>query len=49
MTGEQSRRLKVGDKVCWQNDLADQDTVTEINWAGVTVKWDSRGEQTILQ
>jgi hypothetical protein len=48
MTGGQSRQLKVGDKVCWQNDQADQGTVTETNWAGVTVKWNSRGEQTIL-
>jgi hypothetical protein len=37
MTGEQSRQLKVGDKVCWQNDQADRGTVTETNWAGVTV------------
>jgi hypothetical protein len=37
MTGEQSRQLKVGDKVCWQKDQADRGTVTETNWAGVTV------------
>ena len=48
MTGEQSRTLSVGDRVCWQNDQADQGTVTEKNWAGVTIKWDNRGEQAIL-
>jgi hypothetical protein len=48
MTGEQSRRLTVGDRVCWQNDHADKGTVTETNWAGVTIKWDSRSKQTIL-
>ena len=48
MTGGQSRTLKVGDRVCWQNDGGDQGTVTETNWAGVTIKWDNRGEQTIL-
>jgi hypothetical protein len=48
MTGEQSRRLKVGDKVCWQNDQADRGTVTERNWSGLTIKWDSRGEQRVL-
>jgi len=48
MTGEQSRQLKVGTLVCWHTDLADRGTVTETNWAGVTVKWDNRGEQTIL-
>ncbi|MDB5603812.1 MAG: hypothetical protein JWP25_712 [Bradyrhizobium sp.] len=48
MTGERSRQLKVGDRVFWQKDLADQGTVTETNWAGVTIKWNGRGEQTIL-
>lgn len=48
MNGEQSRQLKVGTRVCWQTDLADRGTITETNWAGVTVKWDNRGEQTIL-
>jgi hypothetical protein len=48
MTGDQSRLLKIGDRVCWQNNQADQGTVTEKNWAGVTVKWDNRGEQAIL-
>ena len=48
MTGDQSRFLTVGDRVCWQNDQADQGTVTEKNWAGVTIKWDNRSEQAIL-
>jgi hypothetical protein len=48
MTGDQSRFLTVGDRVCWQNDQADQGTVTEKNWAGVTIKWDNRSDQAIL-
>jgi hypothetical protein len=48
MTGEKSRLLKVGDHVCWQNDNADHGVVAEANWAGVTVKWHNRSEQTIL-
>jgi hypothetical protein len=48
MTGDQSRLLNVGDRVCWQNDRAGQGTVIEKNWAGVTIKWDNRSEQTIL-
>jgi hypothetical protein len=48
MTGEQSRLLKVGDRICWKNDQANSGTVTETNWAGATVKWDSRGEQRVL-
>jgi hypothetical protein len=48
MTGDQSRLLKPFDRVCWQNDQTDQGTVIEKNWSGVTIKWDSRGEQAIL-
>ena len=48
MIGKQSRKLKVGDKVFWQKDTADQGTVTETNWAGVTIKWNDRGEQAVL-
>jgi len=47
MTGDQSRLLKPFDRVC--NDPADQGTVIEKNWSGVTIKWDSRGEQAILR
>jgi hypothetical protein len=48
MTGEKSRLLKVGNKVCWQKDQADRGTVTETSWSGLTIKWDSRDEQTVL-
>jgi hypothetical protein len=48
MTGDQSRLLTVGDRVCWNADQNDQGTVTEKNWAGVTIKWDNRSEQAIL-
>jgi hypothetical protein len=48
MTGDQSRRRNVEDRVRWNNDTNDQGTVIEKNWAGVTVKWDNRGEQAIL-
>ena len=48
MTGAQSRTLNVGDRVHWHDDKSDQGIVTEKNWAGVTIKWDNRGEQAIL-
>ena len=48
MTGDQSRLLKPFDRVCWQNDPANQGTVIEKNWSGVTIKWDNRTEQVIL-
>jgi hypothetical protein len=48
MTGAQSRLLKAGARVCWRNDENDQGTVTETDWSGDTLKWDSRSEQSIL-
>jgi hypothetical protein len=48
MTGDQSRQLNVGERVYWSADKNDLGTVTEKNWAGLTVKWDNRSEQTIL-
>jgi hypothetical protein len=48
MTGSQSRTLGIGARVCWRDDKNDQGTVTETNWSGVTVKWDSRSQQPIL-
>ena len=48
MTGDQSRQLAVGDRVRWGVTTSDFGTVTEKNWAGVTIKWDNRSEQAIL-
>jgi hypothetical protein len=48
MTGDQSRFLKTGDRVCWGDSTTDLGTVAEKNWSGITVKWDSRGQQEIL-
>jgi hypothetical protein len=48
MTREQSRALKPGNRVCWQKDEADHGVVVDMNWAGVTIKWNNRGEQAVL-
>jgi len=48
MTGSQSRLLDVGARVCWRDDQNDLGTVTEKNWAGVTLKWDNRSQQSVL-
>ncbi len=40
MTGEQSRQLKVGARVCWNANKNDKGTVTAINTIYVTIKWD---------
>ena len=41
MTGDQSRKLKVGDRVCWHGTATDKGTVSEVDWTGVTIKWDT--------
>jgi hypothetical protein len=48
MTGDQSRLLKVGDRVRWGATMTDLGTITVTNWAGVTIKWDNRSVQAIL-
>jgi hypothetical protein len=45
MTGEESRKLKSGDRVSWRDDLKNQGTVRETSWSGVTIDWDD-GEST---
>jgi hypothetical protein len=39
MTTEQSQRLKVGARVCFNGDKADRGTVTANNARYVTIKW----------
>jgi hypothetical protein len=48
MTGEQSRLLKVGDRVSWHSSLTDLGTVVETTWNGVTIDWDD-GHTTSIQ
>jgi hypothetical protein len=48
MTGRESRQLLVGDGVVWSGDNKDVGTVTERDWAGVTIKWANREQQKIL-
>jgi hypothetical protein len=48
MTGNESRLLYVGARVRWGGDEEDQGTVTATSWSGVTLKWDNRGEQSVL-
>ena len=48
MTGDQSRLLKVGDRVCWGATITDLGTVVETSWSGVTIDWDD-GHTTSIQ
>jgi hypothetical protein len=40
MTGDQSRLLNVGDRVCWGTTTTDQGTVIATSWSEVTISWD---------
>jgi hypothetical protein len=48
MTGDQSRNLKVGDRVCWGVTTTDLGTVVGTSWNGVTIDWDD-GHSTSIQ
>ena len=48
MTGDQSRLLKVGDRVCWKNSTTDVGTVIATTWSDVTVSWDN-GQTASIQ
>lgn len=41
MTGDHSRKLKVGAKVCWENELGAKGAVTENGRSAVKIKWDN--------
>jgi hypothetical protein len=40
MTGDQSRLLKVGDRVRWAVTTTDLGTVASNGWGGVVINWD---------
>jgi len=40
MTGDLSRGLKVGDRVCWEKSATDLGTVIGTTWSEVTIGWD---------
>src|SRR5881394_1179346 len=48
MTGDQSRVLKIYDRVCWKNSATDLGTVIGTAWSGVTISWDD-GDTTSIQ
>ena len=41
MNGEQSRLLATGNRVCWNDDQADQGTIAKTDWSGVEIVWDN--------
>jgi hypothetical protein len=47
MTPEQSKQLKVGQRVSWHDNPTDQGTVIATHWSGVEIEWDN-GETQFL-
>lgn len=48
MTSGQSKQLKSGSRVHWMSDLKDAGTVIENTWSNVLIRWDNRGDQSIM-
>jgi hypothetical protein len=48
MTRDQSRVLKIYDRVCWKNSATDLGTVIGTAWSGVTISWDD-GHTTSIE
>jgi hypothetical protein len=40
MTGDESRQLRIGDRVCWGVTTTDFGTVVGTSWSEVTITWD---------
>jgi hypothetical protein len=48
MTGDQSRKLIVGDRVRWGETTTDLGTVVGAAWDGVVISWDD-GQMTPIR
>jgi len=41
MDRDQSKLLKIGQRVAWHDSEADQGTVIASDWSGVSISWDN--------
>src|SRR5258705_7299018 len=48
MTGDESRELEIGDRVCWGADRNNQGTVIGTVWNEIIIDWDD-GQTTSIQ
>jgi hypothetical protein len=48
MTGDESRLLRVGDRVCWGMTTTDLGTVIGTAWSGISIDWDD-GQTTSIR
>jgi hypothetical protein len=47
MTGDQSRTLRVGERVRWGTTTTDLGTVIATSWSEVTISWDDGRSSSI--
>jgi hypothetical protein len=47
MTGDQSRLLRLGDRVYWGGATTDLGTVIGTSWSGITIDWDNGDTDTV--
>jgi hypothetical protein len=47
MTGEQSRLLKIGGRVCWGATTTDLGKMIGTSWSEVTICWDNGGAGSV--
>jgi predicted Zn-dependent protease len=45
MKPEQSKQLKIGQRVAWHDSETDRGTVTASDWSGVRIAWDNGRDQ----
>jgi hypothetical protein len=48
MTGDESRKLRVGDRVQWRGDATNRGTVIGTSWSGVTIDWDDGDSNSVI-
>ena len=46
MTPQESKALKRGERVCWEDDPTDQGSIIDRDWSGVKIKWDNAAAPT---
>jgi hypothetical protein len=45
MKPDQSKKLKIGQRVAWHDSVSDQGTVRACDWSGVRIEWDNGKDQ----
>jgi hypothetical protein len=47
MTADDSRKLTIGNRVCWQGKPEDTGKITKTTWSAVTIAWNNHHVATV--